>query len=333
MRLKFFSKGQHVFITGGTGFFGKSLLRFFLSQHRLGEDLPNIDILTRDPKKFLGSNPEFGNLSWLKLIKGDILSPIKSENWSNYTHIIHAAANSSNGPSLKPVERFNLIVDGTKNILEFSIKCNVKKILFISSGAVYGKIPDGAHKFSEKLNCSVDTLNPNNAYSVGKIAAENLCKIYQNEFGINIVIARCFSFVGEDLPMDKHYAIGNLIYDAIFNKEITVTGSGLEIRSYLYQSDLAVWLLTILMKGKPGSVYNVGSNEVISIYELAKIIKARINPEKDIRILGKRITKNEARNVYVPDVSKAKNDLGLELNISLSKAIDKVYSSIIINNK
>jgi len=135
-----------------------------------------------------------------------------------------------------------------------------------------------------------------------------------------MVIARCFAFVGEDLPLDVHFAIGNFIRDALWGEEIVVGGNGSPIRSYLDQRDLAEWILALLVRGVPGRSYNVGSDEAISIANLATLIRDLIAPGKPIRTL-KRPETGPSRNRYVPSVERAREELGLRVQIPLSQAI------------
>lgn len=133
-------------------------------------------------------------------------------------------------------------------------------------------------------------------------------------------MARCFAFVGADLPLNVHFAIGNFIRDAFTGDAITVSGDGTPLRTYLHQSDLAHWLFTLLERGSSGEAYNVGSNEVISIADLAHLVRDILAPDKPIHILGKP-NLGGARNIYVPNISKIKHDLGLRVTIPLAEAV------------
>jgi dTDP-glucose 4,6-dehydratase len=155
---------------------------------------------------------------------------------------------------------------------------------------------------------------------MGKRAAEHLCSLYNDRFGLESVIARCFAFVGEDLPLNAHFAIGNFIHDALYSNEINVAGNGTPVRSYMNQADLARWLLCILDKGIAGRAYNVGSDEGISISELAHLVRNILGPSKPVAFRNTATT-FQGRNVYLPDISAAKNDLNLDVIISLRDSI------------
>jgi dTDP-glucose 4,6-dehydratase len=175
-------------------------------------------------------------------------------------------------------------------------------------------------KISETWNGSPFLTLASSAYGLGKRAAEHMCALYHDSHGLGYSIARCFAFVGPDLPLDAHFAIGNFIRDALTADAITVSGDGTPLRTYLDQADLAEWLFTLLNQGRPGQAYNVGSDEVISIANLAHLVRDILAPQKHVRILGQP-TPGAARNRYVPDICKARKELGLNVTIALDEAI------------
>ena len=128
----------------------------------------------------------------------------------------------------------------------------------------------------------------------------------QNATGFESISARCFAFCGPGLPLDGHFAIGNFVRDALFAERITVQGDGSPMRSYLYGADLSGWLLHLLANGKAGESYNVGSDESISIRDLAFLVRDILSPNKDIVILQTNISEGKDRNRYVPSINRAR---------------------------
>ena len=307
-------------VTGGTGFFGRALLRSWLRDEVCGVRFPEVTIVTRSPNSFVERYPEFSSKSWLTLHKSNILDYESLPVDDFFTHILHAATESTVGPSLPALQRYDEIVNGTRNILDYAVKNNVKRVLLTSSGGVYGPQPDRLGKVPESYLGIPDPLDPLSAYSMGKRAAEHLCSLYNDRFGLESVIARCFAFVGEDLPLNAHFAIGNFINDALYSNEINVGGDGTPVRSYMNQTDLAQWLLCILDKGIAGHAYNIGSDKGISISELALLVRDILSPSKSV-VFKNTATTFQGRNVYVPDISVAKNDLNLDVTISLRESI------------
>jgi dTDP-glucose 4,6-dehydratase len=205
-------------------------------------------------------------------------------------------------------------------MLDFALAVGAKRFVLTSSGGVYGPQPYGMERIPEGYHGMPDSLRPANAYSVAKRAAEHLCALYQDKHGLECVIARCFAFVGTDLPLNIHFAIGNFIRDALYRDSITVAGDGTAVRSYLDQRDLAHWLLTLLDKGQSGRAYNVGSDQAITIANLADQVSELLSPGKPVYILGKAAFSG-ARSRYVPDISRARVELGLDVTIPLGEAI------------
>jgi dTDP-glucose 4,6-dehydratase len=221
---------------------------------------------------------------------------------------------------LTPLERYKQIVDGTRNLLTFAADNGARRFLFSSSGAVYGPQPSHVERLAEEFRGSPPLLDPVNAYGLGKHAAEHLCVLFRDAFGLETVIARCFAFVGPDLPLDRHFAIGNFIGDALLRDSITVSGDGTPIRTYLHQDDLAHWLLAILFRGCPGEAYNVGSDVSVSMSELAGMVRDVLAPGKPVRVLAAPGADNQ-RSRYVPRVDKIMRELGVTECIGLREAL------------
>lgn len=311
-----FALNSNVLLTGGTGFFGLALLRYWRG---LGDKAPRVTILSRNPQRFTARYPDLANfVTWRT---GDVQDPTAFDNLGAFTHLLHGATDSTLGASLESLTRFDQILGGTRNALDFATKAGVRRFLLTSSGGVYGRQPSDLEKIPEHYLAMPDPLDTKNAYSVAKRASEHLCALYAERHQIETVVARCFAFVGPDLPFNTHFAIGNFIRDALFEDEITVSGDGTDVRTYLDQRDLAIWLTTLLDQGVAGEAYNVGSDQEITISGLAHLVRDRVAPGKRVQILGNsKASSNRAR--YVPSIQKAREGLRLDVKVPLSDAID-----------
>jgi nucleoside-diphosphate-sugar epimerase len=316
-------KNKTIFITGGTGFFGKWLLESFsFANFRLQLDA-EVVVLSRDPDAFLGHYPYFKQ-SAIRFVKGDVRNfefPV-----GKVDYIIHAATEASDKLNTEqPLLMFDTIVEGTRHVLDLAKEKNVRSFLMTSSGAVYGKQPSDLTHIPEDYSGVPIPGAPKSAYAEGKLEAEKLCSLYHNKYQIPIKIARCFAFVGPYLPLDTHFAIGNFIRNVLDGKNIIIKGDGTPYRSYLYASDLMIWLWTILIAGKNNIPYNVGSQEDVTIEQLGAIVAQCA--ERDIRVQvaqKKDIIRMPER--YVPDVRKAGTQLSLRQTVHLKEAIKKTLA-------
>jgi nucleoside-diphosphate-sugar epimerase len=317
-------KGKSIFITGGTGFFGKWILEFFLYLNENTDIKCNISVLTRNPDLFLAQNKQF-LVPCIQFIKGDIIS-FDFDKIPEPHYILHAATDADAKLNVEnPLLMLETITEGTKRVLDFARKQpHLKALLLTSSGAVYGKQPESITHIKESDSFFVDINTSIAAYGEGKRLAELYCAIYAKQFNVPVKIARCFAFVGPYLTLDKHFAIGNFILDAMNNQDIIIKGDGTPLRSYMYASDLVIWLLNILVKGECNVPYNVGSDQAISIEELAKLVQTIHTNSNGVQVLGQK--SNKAREQYVPDITKAKNDLQLNIEIGLEEAIRKTIA-------
>jgi UDP-glucuronate decarboxylase len=309
-------------LTGGTGFFGRSLLRCYAKMF-MDSNLtpPHVTVLTRSSKNFLKNYPEFGQMSWLSFYEGNIMSGLAALPDKEFSHVLHAAAESIARPGITALQRFDENTQGTRNVLEFSIRHGAKRFLYISSGGAYGPQPLNMKRIPESYLGMPDPLSTESSYGIAKRQAEHLCALYHQTYGLDTVIARCFAFVGPDLALDEHFAIGNFIHDALMADAITVNGDGLPLRTYMYQEDLAEWLYTLLLLGDGQEAYNVGSDEVVSIGDLAHEVKDILAPNKKVVIKNRSDHFSDVRNRYIPDIDKARNKLNLDIKIKLKEAI------------
>lgn len=285
-----------ILVTGGTGFFGRSILDYFsrncspydftfLSRHGFSqESLRGFS----EPKQLLGDVRTF-----------DVGS-------KRFDYVIHAAT-----PVCLDVgedEMRSVILDGTANAIEQAKRCGATKFMMVSSGGVYGK--GFARPVSED-----DEPRPFTVYGQAKLQAERMAV----DSGLYTLIPRCFAFLGRHLDCNARFAIGNFIRDALAGRDIVINGDGSQMRSYMYADDLVEWLFAILERGESGRPYNVGSDQSISIRDLATLVRNVCGSKSKIRILGQAVP--GAADYYVPNVSRAKSELGLTLGPDVAGAL------------
>ncbi len=309
------AKGASFFITGGTGFFGMWLLESFAHiNDQLGLGM-SATVLTRDPERFCAKAPHLAQRKDLHFVPGDV----RSFNFPSgeFCYVVHGATTS--GAPVDNLEMLETIIEGTRRVLDLAATRGTRKFLYISSGAVYGKQPEDLTHVPEDYGGAPDPLDPRSAYGEGKRVGELFSVLESRKAGFEAKIARCFAFIGPHLPLDAHFAAGNFIRDAIAGGPIVVKGDGKSVRSYLYASDLAVWLWTILFKGKASEAYNVGSDQVVTVAELAHAAGREAHCPVEITCSEN----NGPWTHYVPSVGSAKSGLSLCVMVAQGDALKR----------
>lgn len=311
-------------IIGGSGFFGKSILdaykRGLLSPW--GIDL--IYIFARNADRLKEEAPELMDPS-IKLVNGDIAT-CKEIPIADY--VIHAAASTdaANYLSQPEVEKKN-IQAGTYNYCDLAKKFHQhSRIVYCSSGAVYGQQPPDLDKISEDYDGGpLSEMSPTKQdYAAAKRDAEEAI-INLGKQNLSVSIARCFAFVGPYLPRDRHFAIGNFIEDGLSNRPIQVKADHLVYRSYMYADDLVEWLMSICeLGGSHCPILNVGSDETFEIRDIAKQIAEKFN----VLYSGAEISRSNIDR-YIPNIEKAKYFCSLKINHDARLAIDKTIFGIL----
>ncbi|MBL8018089.1 MAG: NAD-dependent epimerase/dehydratase family protein [Leptospirales bacterium] len=311
--------GKRVFITGGSGFVGRWLLETILyANARLGLSL-SVGTMTRDAKTLRASLPHLVNDSALTIYQGGFAF-LKGLN-GEFDFVVHAAADTRVAPE-RADEILASMLDGTRIALDFTERVGARDFLLTSSGAAYGRQPPDITHLSEEYPGKPDANDPSSAYGEGKRLAELMCARSSEQTGIRTKIARLFAFVGPHLALDRQYAAGNFIRDALRGETIRIAGDGTDLRSYLYAADMAIWLWTILFRGEPGRIYNVGSDQEISIEELAKLVAQAAGSRAPISIAKTPVPgKLPAR--YIPSTARARTELHLQEWVPTAESIKR----------
>ena len=294
-------RGKRVLVTGGTGFFGVWLISALCSIKRsLGGQL-EIVVITRSSAAFLSKAGLIALEDDIEIIQGDVRE-IKFAG-GDITHLVHMATTNANETFAgeDQLNKLKVLYEGTKNVLE---QCSNKleNVLFTSSGVAYGA--SGSEKITELEPSALDTTDLTSSLAIGKIAAEYLISFYAAKLDYRFTIARCFTFAGQHLPTNLHYAFGNFIHNALCGDDIIIKGDGLDRRSYLYIGDAVSWLLRMLVEPK-NQLINVGSEHSLSVRELADLIANYSGV--GVQILGKRSEIGNFKRVqYIPNTTKAR---------------------------
>lgn len=302
----------HLFITGGSGLFGRWFLTALLDANKRLSTNIHATVLTRNPQLFLSEIAAEVGAERIYTLQGDVTDFTLPA--SQFSHVLHMATTSAHETFAgeDSLAKFYMLTHGTDRVLQLAAQSGVKKVLFTSSGVAYGAYPEGL--VAESHAGAPSTLDAINGLAQGKRAAEFLCSYYAEKCGFEVTIARCFSFAGPGLPLNLHYAIGNFIHDALHAEKITVKGDGSPMRSFLYLGDLVHWLLALLVNGQNNQIYNVGSDQAISILGLAETVQRILAPYKKIEVLGdsRHSVGNVNRNWYVPNIALARRTLHLD---------------------
>jgi nucleoside-diphosphate-sugar epimerase len=320
--------GKRLFFTGGTGFIGKWMLSALVEADlRLGLDC-TIEVLTRSPKVFAASMPSLAAATNIRLHEGDVRSFEFPH--GKFDIVVHGATDVV--VQNTPLETFSTCVDGSKRILDFARVSGAQDFLITSSGAVYGRHPSTSEGVSEGYAGGPDPTLPSSAYGEGKRVSEWLACAQGAETGLKVKIARIYAQVGPYLPMDKHFAIGNFINDALADREIIIRGDGTPFRSYLYAADTAVWLWAMVVRGDAGRAWNVGGSVGISIADLADRVSKLLKSTKGIKVLTP-ANPNGYVEKYVPNVTRALKELSLPEPVSLDNAILRTAQWLRLNHR
>ena len=310
-------------VIGGTGFFGKSILDSFQRGGLEKWGIERVIAMSRNAESLRKEAPQLIS-SKVELYSADITT---TTTLPFADIVIHAAASTDAARYLScPLEEQRNIQAGTYNYCSLAKKFHAKsKILYVSSGAVYGKQPANLTHIPEDYvaNDLSELPHGKRDYAFAKRDAEEAVKSLGQE-GLSVSIARCFAFVGPWLPRNQHFAIGNFIEDGLHGRPITVKARNKVYRSYMHADDLVEWLMTIAAHANQlCPVYNVGSDKAILMDDLAKLIAQEFGVDTLIPEF-----RDAAIDRYVPSITKGRLQLGLILQHDLLESIQDTVRHI-----
>ncbi|MDO8954826.1 MAG: NAD-dependent epimerase/dehydratase family protein [Gammaproteobacteria bacterium] len=316
-------KNKTIYIAGGTGFVGTwvATLVDYLNQHHSFNT--KLYILSRHSDAFQQMAPHLQAAKEIELISKDVRNVFELPNDVNY--VLHLACSPDSRSHISnPLDTASIIADGTKNLLSVARYCpKLENILYLSSASIYG------HQALSLSNIAEDFLGSapkptliTSTYAEAKRYAELLCTIFRSQYRLPIVIARPFAFVGPFQSLERPWAINNFMHDALQDKPVNVLGDGKTIRSYLYGSDVAYWVLNMLANAASGETYNLGSDQEIDLIDLANLIAVEAQSEGKVSFADRTTMAPQASRL-VPAIERAKIDLKLKVTVDLKAAISK----------
>jgi len=314
---------QHISITGGTGFLGTWLAEMVAAlndEYHLGISL---DLYARNISDWCKKNTHLSKRSDITVRSQDVRSQFNFERHTNF--IVHAAGIPNNRvQSSDPLRVHQTTIQGLKHSLDAAAQLdNLMRFLNVSSGLVSGQpMREGALKEGDYFSTPCGQLH--NVYSEAKRSAEGLATIYRSQFRMPISTVRPFTFVGPYQELDRPWAFNNFLKDFLTGSDVRIHGDGNAVRSYMYGSDAAWWVIAALVNGSDGETYNLGGCTAVTHLELINLMLAVADSKPKI-LMNHFPSKLNRLDSWYPDLTHSQKSLSVHQTCTLEQMVEKTW--------
>jgi UDP-glucuronate decarboxylase len=328
--------GKVLWLTGCAGFLG---YYFTMAAHHFNSkasDADQIRVLAID--NYMRGIPNWLNdldSPNINVIMHDIIDPIPAD-WPDAHFIIHAASIASPKFYRKfPLETIDANVTGLRHMLDYGAQHgdSLEGLLYFSTSEIYGDPSADAIPTDETYRGFVSCTGPRACYDESKRLGETLCVTFAQTRGVPVKSARPFNNYGPGLGLNDGRVMADFVRDALAGRNIVLLSDGKPTRTFCYVADAIVGYLKILVRGRPGEAYNIGTeNPEISMRKLADLIA-----EKSAKLWGydgkvefgaseetAYLTDNPQRRC--PDITKARNELDYDPAIAIDDGVERAMT-------
>jgi UDP-glucuronate decarboxylase len=276
--------GKTILVTGGGGFLASYLVKSLLALNEINHLNLKVVCAVRSLNGVQKRLSTYMHLSSLTIIQHDITEPLSS-NFPLVDLIIHSASQAS--PKFygtDPVGTLKANSIGTMYLLDHAVKCNSQKLLFFSSGEVYGELINPDQEISEIDYGYVDPMLVRSCYAESKRVGENMCVSWYQQYGLHTTVVRPFHTYGPGMALDDGRVFADFVSDVVASRDIVLRSDGLARRPFCYIADATLGFLTVLLKGGAAHAYNVANPSAeISMIELANTLSG-LFPERGVNV-------------------------------------------------
>lgn len=303
--------GKTVLITGANGFVPAYMLETLLYLNEVSDARIQVVAMVRNREKAMRRLGQFEGRQDLLVHVQDVRDEYSGPRPVNF--VIHAASQAS--PKffgVDPVGTFEANVIGTQHMLQLAHESKSEGFLFFSSGEVYGQPTDTSVKVKENAYGYLDPLNVRSCYSEGKRAGETLCACWHAQFGVPAKIVRLSHTYGPGMELNDGRVFADFVANIVAGQNIVLKSDGSARRPFCYLADATEAHFRVLLTGKAGEAYNLGSGMQCSVLELAEML-CSLFPERGCKVVRQA---RSAGDAYVPSAVR-----GFELDLGKIHAL------------
>lgn len=268
--------GKSVAISGGTGMIGSFLADVIMERNRLYAQNTDIYVIGRSTDRINSRFARYTDDDFFHGVCWDINGRADAHiaGCLKADYMIHAASNTHPvAYSSDPIGTISANVMGTDNMLDFAAKHGSTRFVFLSSVEIYGENRGDTDSFLEDYLGYIDCNTLRAGYPESKRTGEALCRAYEKQRGLSVVIPRLSRVYGPSMLMSDTKALSQFILKGVRQEDIVLKSEGMQLFSYSYVADAVSAVLMLMLEGADGEAYNVVSkNSDIRLRELAGII-------------------------------------------------------------